>query len=147
MCSVTQSYLTLLSPMDCRLPGSSAHGIFQTRILVWVAISFSRGSCWPRDLTWVSWVSCINKWVLYNRATWEAHFLPLPLSFYSLVLIVFCVKCLFIYSLFFGNAFKAKNCSVHCFAAPSRSYVLLHCHPLRACCDFHCDVLFTALII
>ena len=31
-------------PMDCRLPGSSVHGILQARILKWVAISFSRGS-------------------------------------------------------------------------------------------------------
>ena len=40
--------------MDCSLPGSSIHGIFQTRILEWVAISFSRGSSWPRDWTQVS---------------------------------------------------------------------------------------------
>ena len=37
--------------MDCRLPGSSVHGIFQARILEWVAISFSRGSSQPRDWT------------------------------------------------------------------------------------------------
>ena len=41
-------------PMDCSLPGSSVHGIFQSRVLEWVAISFSRGSSWPRDQTWVS---------------------------------------------------------------------------------------------
>ena len=41
---VTQSCLTLCDPMDCSLPGSSVHGIFQARILEWVAISFSRGS-------------------------------------------------------------------------------------------------------
>ena len=40
--------------MDCSLPGSSAHGIFQARILEWVAISFSRGSSQPRDWTQVS---------------------------------------------------------------------------------------------
>ena len=40
---VTQSCPTLCDPMDCSLPGSSLHGIFQTRILEWVAISFSRG--------------------------------------------------------------------------------------------------------
>ena len=42
--------------MDCSLPGSSVHGIFQARILEWVAISFSRGSSQPRDQ---SRVSCI----------------------------------------------------------------------------------------
>ena len=42
-CSVAQSCLTLCDPMDCSLPGSSVHGIFQARILEWVVISFSRG--------------------------------------------------------------------------------------------------------
>ena len=35
---VTQSCLTLLDPVDCSLPGSSIHGIFQARVLEWVAI-------------------------------------------------------------------------------------------------------------
>ena len=41
---VTQSCPTLCDPIDCSLPGSSIHGIFQTRILEWVTISFSRRS-------------------------------------------------------------------------------------------------------
>ena len=44
---VTQSCLTLCDTMDYSLPGSSAHGIFQTRILEWVAVPFSRGSSQP----------------------------------------------------------------------------------------------------
>ena len=51
---VTQSCPTLPNPMDCSLPGSSAHGIFQTRVLEWVAIAFStcylalyKKVCWP----------------------------------------------------------------------------------------------------
>ena len=40
--------------MDCSLPGSSIHGIFQTRILEWVAISFSKESSQARDETRVS---------------------------------------------------------------------------------------------
>ena len=43
----TQSCPTLCDPMDGKLPGSSFHGIFQARILEWVAISYSRGSSWP----------------------------------------------------------------------------------------------------
>ena len=39
---VAQSCLTLYDPMDCSPPGSSVHGIFQARVLEWVAISFSR---------------------------------------------------------------------------------------------------------
>ena len=54
---VTQSCLTLCDPTDCNPPGSSVHGIFQARILEWVAISFSRGSSWPRDRTWVSHIA------------------------------------------------------------------------------------------
>ena len=38
---VTQSCLTLCNPMDCSPPGSSAHGIFQARVLEWGAIAFS----------------------------------------------------------------------------------------------------------
>ena len=44
---VTQSCPTLCDPMDCSLPGSFVRGIFQARILEWIAISFSRGSSWP----------------------------------------------------------------------------------------------------
>ena len=59
-CMYAQSNPTLCDYMDCSLPGSSVHGIFQTRILEWVAISFSRGSFWPRDRTHVSCVSCMR---------------------------------------------------------------------------------------
>ena len=38
---VAQSSPTLCDPMDCSLPGSSVHGIFQARVLEWVAIAFS----------------------------------------------------------------------------------------------------------
>ena len=40
--------------MYCSLPDSNVHGIFQARVLEWVAISFSRGSSWPSDRTRVS---------------------------------------------------------------------------------------------
>ena len=49
--------LILCDPTDCSLPGSSVHGIFQARVLEWVAISFSKGSSWPRDQTRVSSVA------------------------------------------------------------------------------------------
>ena len=51
---VTQSCPTLCDPMGLNLPGSSVHGIFQARVLEWVAISFSRRSPRPRDRTRVS---------------------------------------------------------------------------------------------
>ena len=40
---------TLCDPMDCSPPGSSVQEILQARILEWVAISYSRGSSWPKD--------------------------------------------------------------------------------------------------
>ena len=61
---VTQSCLTLCDPMDHSLPGSSIHGIFQARILEWVAISFSRRSSQPGDWTQVSHIvgRCFTVW-------------------------------------------------------------------------------------
>ena len=61
---VAQLCPTLCDPMDCGLPGSSIHGIFQARILEWVAISFSRGSSRPRDQTQVSHIGGrrLNLW-------------------------------------------------------------------------------------
>ena len=54
---VAQSSPTLCDPMDFSSAGSSVRGILQARILDWVAISFSRGSSWPRDQTWVSYIA------------------------------------------------------------------------------------------
>ena len=51
---VIQSCPTPCYPMDCGPPGSSIHGMFQARILGWIAISSSRGSSQPRDWIWVS---------------------------------------------------------------------------------------------
>ena len=56
---VAQSCLALCDPMDCSPTGSSFHGILQARILEWVAISFSRGSSWPRGWTRVSCIFTI----------------------------------------------------------------------------------------
>ena len=42
--AVAQLCLTLSDPKDCSLPGSSVHGIFQARVLEWVAIAFSVSS-------------------------------------------------------------------------------------------------------
>ena len=52
-----QSCRTLSNFTDCSPPGSSAHGIFQARILEWAAISSSRRSSWPRDRTRVSHIA------------------------------------------------------------------------------------------
>ena len=51
---VSQSCLTLCNLIHYSLLGFSVHGIFQARVLEWVAVSFSGGSSQPRDQTWVS---------------------------------------------------------------------------------------------
>ena len=68
ICAPAQPCPTLCDPMDCSPPGSSVHGIFQSRILEWVAISFSKGSSPPRDGIHIS---CIGRWILYHWATRE----------------------------------------------------------------------------
>ena len=70
--SVAQSCPTLWDPMDCSPPGFSVHGIFQARVLEWVAISFSTGSSQPRDRTWVS---CIAGRHFTLWATREARYI------------------------------------------------------------------------
>ena len=68
---VIQLCLTLCDPMDCSLPGSSVHGIFQARILEWGAISFSGGSSLPRDWTRVSHIvgRCFTVWATREAQT------------------------------------------------------------------------------
>ena len=56
-CLVAKLYPSLLNSMHCSPPGSSVHGISQTRILEWVVSSFSRGSSWPRDRIFISCIA------------------------------------------------------------------------------------------
>ena len=61
---IGQSYLTLCGPMHCSPPGSCVHGIFQARVLEWVAISFSnqdmmQSKC-PYTDEWIKKVWCIR---------------------------------------------------------------------------------------
>ena len=69
------SCLTLWASMEYSLPGSSVHGIFQARKLEWVDIFSSRGSFWPRDQTFISYVSCIGRQILYHWANFYLIFL------------------------------------------------------------------------
>ena len=69
-CSVVSDCVTPWTV--CSPPGSSVHGIFQPRVLMWVAISYSRGSSPPRD--WTS-VSCISRQIFLSL-----HHLGRPLA-------------------------------------------------------------------
>ena len=79
-CVLTWWCLTLCDPMDCSPPGSSVHGILQARVLEWIAISFSRGSSWPRD--WIR-VSCIGRRVLYHWATSKVPLITMSRSHFK----------------------------------------------------------------
>ena len=74
----------LCNPVNFSLWGSSVHGISQAKILEQAVISDSRVSSWARDLTGISWVSCIVRWVPYHLShqgsllTWYKT--PLSLS-------------------------------------------------------------------
>ena len=70
---VAQSCLTLSDPMDCSLPGSSVHGIFQARVLEWGAIAFSESPV-GSHLTGTHIVSCMS-----NRLLAQSHILYISL--------------------------------------------------------------------
>ena len=61
---VAQSCLTLRNPMDCSLPGSSIHGIFQARVLSSQGYGFSSGHVWMWDLVYK------ENWVLKSWCFW-----------------------------------------------------------------------------
>ena len=63
-----------VTPQKCRPPGSSVCGIFPARILEWIAMPSSRESLLPRDKTFISFVSCIGRQILYHWTTCEAWF-------------------------------------------------------------------------
>ena len=107
---VTQLCLTLSDPMDCSLPGSSIHGIFQARVLEWGAIAFSRRhysglQIWRRQWRptpvllpgkshgWRSLVGCSpwgvpKSWTRLNEFTFSFHFRALEkdMATYSSIL-------------------------------------------------------------
>ena len=66
---------------DCSPPGSSVHGILQSRILEWVAMPPSRGSSWLGDRNRSSCISCIVKQVIYHwHHLGSPHRLSVPLQ-------------------------------------------------------------------
>ena len=74
---ILKSCPALCNLMDCSPPGSSVHGISLSRLLEWVAISFSRGSSQARDWTH------IGRRILYHWATREVHAIIYFHNFYS----------------------------------------------------------------
>ena len=71
--------------MDCNLSGSSVHGMFQARVLEWVAISFSTGSSRPKDKTWVSHIAgrCFTIWKIRKETGVPDHLTFLLRNLYA----------------------------------------------------------------
>ncbi|XDC65810.1 hypothetical protein R6Z07M_016992 [Ovis aries] len=75
---VAQSYPTLSDLIDCSLPGSFIHGIFQARVLEWVAIAFSMTNLdsilKSREITWLTKVRLVKAMVfpvvMYGYESW-----------------------------------------------------------------------------
>ena len=87
---------TLCDPMDCSLPGSSIHGIFQARVLEWIAISFSRRSSRSRDWTWVSRIvgRCFTDWATREvHNIWEEYIILNAILYKVLSLGIFWIIC------------------------------------------------------
>ena len=80
-CSVAWSCPTLCDPMDHSPPGSSVHGILQSRILQCVAMTSPGGSSQPRGQTCIS---CVDRQILYHWSTWEAPFTRIILEITSM---------------------------------------------------------------
>ena len=94
MCACAWSWPSFWTPMDCGLPGSSVHGIFQVNILEWVAISYSLDSSWPRD--WNSHLLCL----LYKQVdSLPLHHLGSPKGTWT-----------FFYLLFWNNFRPTGSC-------------------------------------
>ena len=75
MCTCSVMSDSLWPPWTVSLPGLSVHANLQVRILECIAISFSRGSSWPRDPTHASCGSCISKQILYHWAPGKSIYL------------------------------------------------------------------------
>ena len=97
-CSV-QSCLTVCNPMDCSPPGSPVRGIFQARMLEWIAISSCRRLSQPRDRNCVSCISCVGRQILYHCTTWEAPEMILDSNLSSTLSAAICI------------AFSYPNCN------------------------------------
>ena len=85
LCSVSQSHLTLCDPMDCSPPGSSVLGIFQARILEWVAISYSRryqlSICFSLSKILCTPLNC-HRCISHSVSSWVCTFF-IPLLWFS----------------------------------------------------------------
>ena len=109
-----------VTPMDYSPPVTSVHGILQARILMWVAISYFRGSSWHRGRTQVSCITGRFFTVWATREVQSSHMQQLHSKVLCCFLIYLYQVCKLIQSLGiqFGNAFKFLNVHTAWLASP-----------------------------
>ena len=83
------SCVRLCDSMDCSLPGSSVHGIFQARIREWVAMPSFRQSSRPRDQICIYCGSCIAGRFSTTELPGKSHYLHMHLDLYVLNIIIY----------------------------------------------------------
>ena len=97
--------------MDCSLLGSSVHRISQARILEWVAISFPRGSSWPKDQTSISW---LGRQILYSWTTrYLKHVLWIVFFFRYQILLQPLSKTEELWSLLITHSYSCTHTHTH----------------------------------
>ena len=128
MCLVAQPCPTLCNPMGCSSPGFPFHGKFSDKNPgVWVAISSSRGSSWPRDQTHISSISCIGRWVLNNTAPSGKSTDLILYTLYSTYCIkVYCVLAYMVHYILFTR-----------YCLYDTLYALYHIYCFKAYCMYH----------
>ena len=94
---VAQSCPTLCDPMDCSLPGSSVHGIFQARVLEWVAISFSICDTYICKYLTLSFSTHLSKDTYVASISWLLEII--------LLWILVCIYCVYIAFIFWNECF------------------------------------------
>ena len=126
----------LCNPMDGSPPGSTVHGIFQAKILEWIANSFSRGSSWPKDWTLVSF---IGKWILHQCATWEAHVIYVCIHIY-VCMCAHSYVCMHAHSYVCVHAHSYACVRIHMYVC-MHIHVCVHVH--MYVCTFMCMYVWT----
>ena len=142
-------FLCVFSAMsDSLLPGSSVPGIFQVRILEWVAVSYSMGSSQPRDQTSISSVSCIGKQILYHWVTWEAlqtWWCQCNIKAAKMSKILKCICCTYRFNSTVIATLKGRNYRIMVCLKSSSKWKILIASPLF--CVFHFYFIFTQLML
>ena len=107
---VAQLCLTFCDPEDYSLPGSSVHGIFQARILEWVAISFSR--TWYPTLLYFSYLLYKVYWEMPNSC-FKTQEIILWFCLFTFFQTAF-LSCDFFASLFIWKVLVLPKCCTNC---------------------------------